>query len=758
MEIDAWLDQAPKIVEADVQSRPARAFINYVTKHAEQAVQVIELRQNDDGSYVIIDLETGRPQKSHYPFKLVERLAIFFRQEDAHPIVWVLREDFPETPHLMVTPEGLPRAICVDDRHWADARLTWTPAELLVRILSWFRRAAHNELHDAMQPIDPIMFGNVATLITDRKLLDTVSETDLVGIRLNEDLPIFRLTRESKIPPEHFPSVTLSIVSYRMPEQPMRRMTHAPRNLTQLIEMVSQAGGDLETALVAELRDWLAHGVDAGYRLNSHFVILLAIPIQSPTDDTEVIVDWRAFIAFHKAGDIAVHLGVASKADRSHGSIVGYSRNLARQETDTAALDEAALDPCELQFELDHELATTVSGKLERAQHKVVVVGAGAIGSHVLDILARQGGYEFSIIDDDLVLPHNLARHTGLRKDVGQHKANVAAQRVFDVLQGSAPEAIIANIETENSDLQAQINACLDSADIVIDATASVGAARFLSDHRCKARRASVFFNPAGTAGVLLIEPSDRSIRLRDLEARYLAFVASDGALNNHMAPPTGKYTYTGACRAITSRIPESNVMALSGLISHGLDQALDEPVSVIKIWSMSDDGGVRVDMPDITPVEQFRTQSGWTISVDEGLKSYLLKQRVGHLPNETGGYMTGLVDILRQSIHIVGASQAPLDSQSSPENFTRGRHGVEAELNAVHERSGKQIRYVGEWHSHPDGVGTAPSALDMEQMDWLASLFDMDHLPCLMLIVGKENIRVIFVGEEASKVEQFSC
>lgn len=756
MEFDAWLDQAPKISETDVQSRPARTFINYVTKHAEQAVRVIELRQDDDGTYVIIDIETGRPQKSHYPFKLVERLAILFRQKDAHPIVWVLREDFPETPHLLVTPEGLPRAICVDDRHWADARLTWTPAELLVRILSWFKRAAYNDLHDIMQPIDPNMFGNVASLITDRKLLETVSETELVGISLNADLPVFRLVQEREISSEYLHGNSLSIVSYRLPEQPMGRMTHAPRNLTQLIETVSRAGGDLDTALATKLSSWLAIGAEAAKRLNSRFVIILETPIQSPTN--EVIIDRRAFIGSHLAGDIAVHLGLAYAADKAHGSKVGYTKIVGGQESNRAALETVDLAPCELQFELDHELATTMSGKAERERRKVVLVGAGAIGSHVLDVLARQGGYEFSIIDDDLLLPHNLARHTALRDDVGKHKANIAAQRVFGILQDCTPKAIVADIETKDSALRTQIDECLDSADIVIDATASVSAARFLSDHRSKARRASVFFNPAGTAGVLLIEPSDRSACLRDLEARYLAFVASEGALKDHMAAPTGKYTYTGACRAITSRIPESNVMALSGLISHGLDQALDEAVSAIKIWSMSEDGGVRVDMPDITPIEQFQTLSGWTISVDEGLKSSLLQQRAAHLPNETGGFMTGLVDILNQSIHIVDASSAPLDSQSSPRSFTRGRHGVEAELNAVHERSGKQIRYVGEWHSHPDGVRTAPSALDMEQLDWLASLFDMDRLPCLMLIVGEENIRVIFVGEEASRLEQFSC
>ena len=84
------------------------------------------------------------------------------------PFVYVLRGDFPDTAHQNLTAEGAPRAICIDERSWAEARLTWTPAELVRRILTWFRRAAAGELHDARQPVDPLMFATGYSFIMSR--------------------------------------------------------------------------------------------------------------------------------------------------------------------------------------------------------------------------------------------------------------------------------------------------------------------------------------------------------------------------------------------------------------------------------------------------------------------------------------------------------------------------------------------------------------------------------------------------------------
>src|SRR4029077_8773089 len=90
-------------------------------------------------------------------------------------------------------------------------------------------------------------------------------------------------------------------------------------------------------------------------------------------------------------------------------------------------------------------------------------------------------------------------------------------------------------------------------SDIIIDATASLVAARYLSDHPSKARRMSAFFNPSGEAAVLLAEPKDRAVTLRDLEAQYHALILHTPQLADHLGKLAETVAYTGACRAITN-------------------------------------------------------------------------------------------------------------------------------------------------------------------------------------------------------------
>ena len=77
----------------------------------------------------------------------------------------------------------------------------------------------------------------------------------------------------------------------------------------------------------------------------------------------------------------------------------------------------------------------------------------------------------------------------------------------------------------------------LAEADLIVDASASVAVSRHLADCAdSNARRVCLFFNPAGTAVVLLAEDRARSVTLRDLEAQYHRLVQTDPALER---PPS---------------------------------------------------------------------------------------------------------------------------------------------------------------------------------------------------------------------------
>ena len=109
-----------------------------------------------------------------------------------------------------------------------------------------------------------------------------------------------------------------------------------------------------------------------------------------------------------------------------------------------------------------------------------------------------------------------------------------------------------------------------------------------------------------------------------------------------------------------------------------------------------------------------------------------------------------GLVDIPAQSIHLVHASPAPADSTERPGEFVRGTHGVDSLMEMVDRKTSGELRYIGEWHSHPPQASAHPSPDDADQIDWLAGLLGMDSMPALMLIAADTETAVIFAQERA--------
>lgn len=372
------------------------------------------------------------------------------------------------------------------------------------------------------------------------------------------------------------------------------------------------------------------------------------------------------------------------------------------------------------------------------------MIGSGAIGSHVAEYLAREGRYQWTIIDDDTLLPHNLARHTMTSAHVGVPKAASLSSRLRQIIGGSdAAEAIVANI-LRPGDHGNAVEAALASAAIVIDASASVAAGRHVADITpAAARAASVFFNPSGTAAVLLAEPAGRATTLRDLEAQYYRAVLHRPELEHHLSNGAALIPYSGACRALTSRIPETSVAALSALVAAGLSAALEKDEGAIAIWTLAGDGAVV--RTSVTPDDVTRHESlGWRIVLDSGVQGVIERMRRERLPRETGGVLLGVIDNLARSVHVVDALPAPVDSAEGTAEFERGIERLTETAQAAIDRSLGQIRYVGEWHSHPARASTRPSITDVCQLVWLSGLLRNDGVPAVMLIAGDEGLRVV--------------
>jgi molybdopterin-synthase adenylyltransferase len=104
------------------------------------------------------------------------------------------------------------------------------------------------------------------------------------------------------------------------------------------------------------------------------------------------------------------------------------------------------------------------AGQAQLLMARVTVIGAGGIGSPVLQYLAAAGVGHITVIDDDAVSLSNLQRQVLFGSgDVGAKKVAVAAYRIGQINPDVAVHPVDARIISDNAE------ALLAGADVIVD-------------------------------------------------------------------------------------------------------------------------------------------------------------------------------------------------------------------------------------------------------------------------------------------------
>ena len=717
----------------------ARKLASLANGNALPGISVTQLRQSPAMGYagVYIDVEVERPQELAYPIRQVEPIAVLFPFDGSQPSVLALRTDFPDTPHQNWSPPGEPCALCIDDRPWPEARLSITGYDIARRIQLWLSRAARGELHDPAQPPDPLFFTSQLQLVVPwSALLETTVPVELEGF-VREDNKSLILTQEAQ-PFGTQPAFT--VLAFRAQPQMMARLRHAPRTLDALAAELERCGIRLHNELKTRLKTWAGLEHANIQSLSTRLAIAITFPVT--TSHRRSVNDVRAFMTLDTAGEIGVALGVLHRNESKVGDQRGYVTAIPEVQP---SKQDLRVEPAQVHLSLNRELAATVSGRASPDCRRAVLVGAGSLGSQLSLNLAREGRFAWTVVDDDHLLPHNLVRHALFADDVGAPKADALADKLASALAEPVPQ-IQCNVLNVQESAREQFESALAEADIIIDASASVAVSRHLSDKpEIGARRICAFFNPAGTSVALLAEDAGRGVTLRELEAQYHRILLSNPRLSGHLRIDGRGVSYSGSCRELTNRIPASNAALLSALAARGTVQALATDAATISIWTLHANGEVELVRREGAPVT--RTQLGeWTLVYDTELLCKLATLRDAKLPKETGGVLLGIVDMSQETIHIAHALSEPEDSRGSEKGFERGIVDLCNEVSRVVAATMNQLRYVGEWHSHPDGASDMPSATDLAQLVWLGEELKNEGLPGLMAI-ATQNGRFTFVS-----------
>ena len=505
-------------------------------------------------------------------------------------------------------------------------------------------------------------------------------------------------------------------------------MHDCPRNMMELIELLRLGGIDLVSVLVDQLRLLFEDGQEPRERDG----ILLLVKLyrrRRRARAAEALETWA--FAIGSILDAAVATGHYAASGR--GQPLG---RLIEPRFDEAKACAVAVDALRTVREVDRTTAKFLSGlDPGSADPDVVLVGAGSLGSQLHNHLSRMGWGRWTLIDEDTVLPHNVVRHRVGEQAVGIPKA--LALHCTNAVE--TPHNPVERVFTENflsiGENEEMLGACRD-ADLILDVSTSIAVSRCLAvDLESSARRASLFLNPNGRDAVMLMEDAARSFPLDALESQYYRTVLRDCRLDRHIRQDK-TFRYSAGCRDVTARIGQDDVALASALLARQIRSADDHAAAAV--WQQQTDGSVRrVEIPlsDVIRLEY----DGWCFVLDCALLDHVGSLRHARLPAETGGVLIGYFDVSRRYVYVVDALSAPRDSTEREDAFIRGFADLRDEIHHIEARTGGQVGYVGEWHSHPDGAGVGMSEDDYELLQQIADEVRADGQPGVIMIVGAD-------------------
>lgn len=716
-----------------LRRRGAAALAMLISSGRYDGARLLACARRDDGAE-LLTLEVLVPLGQRTPINPiheVEPLAIFYPSDEAVPSVYPLRDDFPEVPHLNIADERQPRSLCLFEMPADEALRIATPFVLVERTRHWLRETAHGRLHGDDQPLDPLFAASRHSIVLppggvrDSEVLAGFKRSD------QDDSPVLLERVGGPVSRGARGMPTFACVSLVTPALPHGRLQSLPRTVWRLLDVYRDLGVDLLDPLRAALKAW-AQDKRWVPLLDQRCLLLLTTPIERSPGQTDGAAT-KGFFIDRKGGELGEALGVMVKSpDGSFGLILGQP---------TAAQEALAAMPAEavnIRWGFDRALARAASGHPpDEAGCKVALIGAGALGSQVAIDAARGGMGEWSIIDPDHLMPHNLARHALSADYVGVPKAIALADEIVGLLGPDAASSTVDDVR-----LLGESAPQLLEANLVIDASASVPCARWLACTSLHtAPTSSVFLNPSGQDLVVLREGSGRTPRLDHLEMLYYWLLACDPILEGHLRTG-GAIMPSGGCRNPSVQLAQTAVAAAAAHAVEELFQAPPTTGGEIILWHRSEVGILRLHTPGEPFVEV--ELDGWTVAVRCSIIRQVAEARVAAGGLETGGILVGGWDRQHRKAWVVAHLDPPPDSEHSATGFVRGLVGVHRTLEHIETATAVNLTYVGEWHTHPEGHASQPSEDDRLLMRWIGDAVAFSDVPPLMIIAGHDGIRLM--------------
>lgn len=406
-------------------------------------------------------------------------------------------------------------------------------------------------------------------------------------------------------------------------------------------------------------------------------------------------------------------------------------------------VEVVSVSQCGQLARVSQKLLSDISDVALKFKKSLPIIGVGTLGSKIAVQLCRQGIERLMLVDDDILSPHNIARHELGQGDLYRNKA----ESLKGELERKFPVIVRASkVKLENM-AQADLDKVMESP-LVLDASADKAVMRRLVSNKNFPRVCRAVLTHKGNLGLLYKEGALRNPRLDDLEVLSYGLASECEVLTEWLNDESqGQVMLVGAsCSGSSLKLSDAKVSIHVGNFMPVISDMLsgDEKFeSGIFVNACNDRGFSRktifYKVPEFNIYSATEAGVSWEIRIHPDVIVSINEATKRGAANEAGGYLYGRYDF-HTKVCVVVDVKNPVPMQATPTSLELPPAMQSTEELALMEKTNGKLIVLGSWHSHPGGHN-AKSDKDIQQLKRSALLNDETPRPFLMLINGTNGI-----------------
>lgn len=686
------------------QLRLARARSIYSALVRHRYAEDISCFINSDGDEIIraklICLEV--PDEPINEIRDSEEIAIICHEEDASlPEVYTLRRDFPtELAHSNARPYAHPVSLCVSDVTFSDIRPQFNAYDFITSIRRWFSLNSENKLHEADRPLEVFFAFQEACC--------------LMNVPADKN-PYVRYTKKSDLTStlEFVEKGSATHYTCWLPTEKIyaNNFARIPRTLGDLRHIKSSIHDSLTDTLLLLLQKTVAG--------KAPFPLLLLVYV-TQQNQAGTKFNRNLFVIKTACSPIEVMIKKRSLSAES------FEAWFYQQSIEVATV-----------LDMDSRHENALRNGVKNTISKIAIIGSGTLGSALIDHIVREGLTEELVITDfDFLFPHNLGRHILPANKVMTSKV----KSIKDLYKGIIDQKITAlegNYLTLSKHDRERLN---DDTQLIIDVSTSIAVERHLAHEQGTFRRCTSFLNPKGDDMVFLIEDAARTHSLDLLEMDYYRNLIEDPRFEHHLEQTEKASINTFSCREESVILNYENVRVFAAILSQQIRKHFLDDKALLNVWHFSTDDGTVDSLPMSVSMWSHYLSSNVSVFLSSVVEAKMKRMYNTSPDLETGGCLFGSYDRDSGVVYVYYMIEAPEDSLHTPVSFVRGFGGLTKKYERITALTYHQVRYLGEWHSHPN-MPNRPSTTDDKQFEEMSAEQQSQDLPFIQIIYGNNGL-----------------